>query len=260
MTERKSIRNSVRFEVFKRDKFKCQYCGAEAPQAVLEVDHIKPVAEGGTNDIINLVTACWTCNSGKGARELSDDSAITKQKTQLNELEERRQQLEMMAQWRDGLEGEKSAAIGAIVDRIIERTGYSPNQAGQNDLRLLLRKYSLAEVLHAMDEAFDVYLKYVGDEVDADSWNAAFNKIGSIAAIVRQSKDKPYLRRLFYIQGILRKRLRDRRLSCVDALESLVIDGLPVEDLELLAKRAENWDEFYSDAEDLWAEMQGDDQ
>ena len=45
--KRKSITKSVRFEVFKRDGFKCQYCGASAPDVILEVDHIVPVAEGG---------------------------------------------------------------------------------------------------------------------------------------------------------------------------------------------------------------------
>ena len=60
---RKAIPKSVRFEVFKRDKFTCQYCGASAPDVILEIDHIRPVSKGGTNDILNLVTACRDCNS-----------------------------------------------------------------------------------------------------------------------------------------------------------------------------------------------------
>ena len=54
--KRKSISKKNRFEVFKRDSFTCQYCGASAPDVLLEVDHIKPVASGGTNDILNLIT------------------------------------------------------------------------------------------------------------------------------------------------------------------------------------------------------------
>ncbi len=65
--KRKAIPKSVRFEVFKRDNFTCQYCGRKAPDVVLEVDHINPVANGGENDILNLVTSCRDCNSGKGA-------------------------------------------------------------------------------------------------------------------------------------------------------------------------------------------------
>lgn len=69
---RVGISKKTRFDVFKRDQFQCAYCGAHPSETVLlEVDHIHPVAEGGTNDIENLVTACWACNSGKGARLLS---------------------------------------------------------------------------------------------------------------------------------------------------------------------------------------------
>lgn len=57
----------VRFEVFKRDDFTCQYCGVRSPEVILEVDHIHPVSDGGTDEPINLITSCWSCNRGKGA-------------------------------------------------------------------------------------------------------------------------------------------------------------------------------------------------
>lgn len=71
MAERKALSKKSRFEVFKRDSFVCQYCGRHPPDAILVVDHIKPVADGGANDPDNLITACFDCNSGKGARALS---------------------------------------------------------------------------------------------------------------------------------------------------------------------------------------------
>lgn len=67
---RKSLSKKTRFDVFKRDGFVCQYCGGHPPDVVLHVDHIHPVADGGTNDIDNLVTSCDSCNLGKGARSL----------------------------------------------------------------------------------------------------------------------------------------------------------------------------------------------
>src|SRR5574344_570940 len=100
---RQSIKKSVRFEVFKRDSFTCQYCGKTAPDVVLHVDHIKPVSKGGENDLLNLITSCADCNLGKGARELSDDSIVAKQREQLEELAERHQQLQMMIEWREGM-------------------------------------------------------------------------------------------------------------------------------------------------------------
>lgn len=39
--KRIAISKRVRFDVFKRDSFKCQYCGKSAPDVILEVDHIK---------------------------------------------------------------------------------------------------------------------------------------------------------------------------------------------------------------------------
>ena len=50
--KRKSINKKIRFEVFKRDNFTCQYCGKSAPNVILEIDHITPVSKGGNNDLI----------------------------------------------------------------------------------------------------------------------------------------------------------------------------------------------------------------
>lgn len=63
---REGISPKLRFEVLKRDKYVCQYCGACGPDVELEVDHIIPVSKGGTDDLSNLKTACWNCNRGKG--------------------------------------------------------------------------------------------------------------------------------------------------------------------------------------------------
>lgn len=69
--KRKAISTRRRFEVFKRDRFTCQYCGAHPPAVILHCDHIIPVAEGGTNDETNLTTACENCNLGKSDVPLS---------------------------------------------------------------------------------------------------------------------------------------------------------------------------------------------
>lgn len=69
---RQQVGKRARFEVFKRDAFTCQYCGAQPPDVVLVVDHIHPVAKGGDNDPGNLVTACEPCNQGKADRTLGD--------------------------------------------------------------------------------------------------------------------------------------------------------------------------------------------
>ena len=72
MQKRKTIGKKLRFDVFKRDGFECQYCGANPTTSPLQVDHIHPVKEGGDNSIDNLVTSCQPCNIGKGAGLLSN--------------------------------------------------------------------------------------------------------------------------------------------------------------------------------------------
>lgn len=66
----------VRFEVFERDRFTCQYCGGKAPVVQLQLDHVVPVARGGSDKIGNLLTSCYDCNQGKRARPLPDDVAV----------------------------------------------------------------------------------------------------------------------------------------------------------------------------------------
>ena len=61
----------TRFEIYKRDGFVCQYCGRKSPDVVLEVDHIVPVCNGGSDDVINLTTSCWECNRGKSGVPLA---------------------------------------------------------------------------------------------------------------------------------------------------------------------------------------------
>ena len=56
---------ALRFQVLQRDGFTCHYCGQAAPSVTLEVDHVIPVVEGGTDALDNLVTVCRACNRGK---------------------------------------------------------------------------------------------------------------------------------------------------------------------------------------------------
>lgn len=72
----KNISLKLRFEILKRDKFACQYCGAKAPDVVLHIDHKKPVSKGGSTKVSNLITACNLCNHGKHSDDLNDDSFI----------------------------------------------------------------------------------------------------------------------------------------------------------------------------------------
>lgn len=65
-TKRQSLSKSLRYDVLKRDNFRCQLCGRTSQDGVkLEIDHIIPISKGGTDDISNLQTLCFDCNRGK---------------------------------------------------------------------------------------------------------------------------------------------------------------------------------------------------
>lgn len=72
--KRKATSKTLRFEIFKRDQFMCRYCGRTPPEAVLEVDHVIPVVDGGPTEEENLVTSCFECNRGKGKTSLGASS------------------------------------------------------------------------------------------------------------------------------------------------------------------------------------------
>jgi 5-methylcytosine-specific restriction endonuclease McrA len=57
-----------RRNIFVRDQNRCLYCGAKAPKAVLELEHIIPKSRGGSSSWENLCAACHSCNQKKGDR------------------------------------------------------------------------------------------------------------------------------------------------------------------------------------------------
>ncbi|MEO8531064.1 MAG: HNH endonuclease [Deltaproteobacteria bacterium] len=57
----------TRFNLFLRDEFCCQYCGARGD---LTFDHVVPRARGGVTSWENVVAACSRCNLKKGSKSL----------------------------------------------------------------------------------------------------------------------------------------------------------------------------------------------
>ena len=57
-----------RRNIFKRDRFTCQYCEKRPPRDGLTLDHIVPRSQGGESSWSNCVLACLKCNSRKANR------------------------------------------------------------------------------------------------------------------------------------------------------------------------------------------------
>lgn len=77
-TRREPLPKTLRTKILERDGYKCRYCGRKLPASYLHIDHVVPVALGGSNHEKNLVTACRDCNLSKGAANVRGRSVSKK--------------------------------------------------------------------------------------------------------------------------------------------------------------------------------------
>lgn len=236
MANRKPISKKMRFEVFKRDKFTCQYCGRMSPDVILEVDHIKPVAEGGTNDLINLVTSCKDCNRGKGKIELSDTSAVKVQQNQLKDLSKKSEQLEMLVRWKDELLAADDKKVGIVCDYIESTYGGHVVDSGKAKIRVYLKQYSVEEVISAFDEA---YLRTRGD------YRFTLDLLPKCAYYARHPI-APDVQQILYLRKILFNRLKFVNARQAYALieQALYERGISFDDIKHLCCSCTNWTDF----------------
>ncbi|WP_111884015.1 HNH endonuclease [Acinetobacter sp. CFCC 11171] len=244
--KRKAIGDKLRFEVFKRDQFKCQYCGKASPDVILHVDHINPVSKGGDNDILNLITSCQDCNSGKSDRLLSDTTTLDKQRKMLEELDERRKQLQMMLDWREELKGFDNEVAQSVADYFEQHIGGAAtvNDVGVKSINKWLKRFEVSELLQAIDDLNPIYTK--DKNLDA---SAMFENIPKVANFNRKGDAE---KTACYIRGILRN-----RISYVDYQKSIawlitaLNSGVDEEELKELAKTVKNWTQFREAMEDI---------
>lgn len=152
-TKRKAISKKTRFEVFKRDGFACQYCGAHPPAVILHLDHIHPVSQGGLNDEDNLVTSCESCNQGKSDRSLSDIPQSLQEKAAL--IIEKEDQIKgyqrVLAAKRLRLEDDCNEVVD-VYERFNE--GFTLSPSGLVSTRTFIEKLGLHDVIQAMERAY----------------------------------------------------------------------------------------------------------
>jgi len=245
---RKCIGKRTRFEVFKRDAFTCQYCGGKSPHVVLEVDHITPVSAGGDNDILNLVTACKACNSGKSDRLLSDTAALDRRRGQLEELEQRRQQIEMLHAWHSSLVDAEEDAVRmawALWLKCTGRESVSATEEAAAEIRKLTKRHDFQEVCQAIRDAAEAYKRSHKD--DHEAYMEWFWKIGRILKTRRMEADNPGLGRLLYIRGILRNRIHmypSGEWQSIALLKQAHSLGVPLEWMQSTAKSVRSWSDW----------------
>lgn len=244
MPTRIPVSKKLRFEVFKRDSFTCQYCGQKAPDVVLEVDHIEPLSEGGETDILNLITACKSCNRGKSNIRLTDAEVLNKKRKQLELLQERREQMEAMFEWQKDLLDLEQEAITRMAELWRGYVpGYYLNDSGMNGLRGLMKNFGVDEIIAAMYRSTTLYLRFDRNGlVIQESAQEALNRIGGLCVTNRREREIPGSGKIYYIRGILRNRLSyiDEKLCFRLMLEALK-NGCSIDDLRDIALSAHSW-------------------
>ncbi|DAA94133.1 TPA: hypothetical protein CPT88_08680 [Candidatus Gastranaerophilales bacterium HUM_8] len=255
-SKRQPLSKKIRFEVFKRDKFTCAYCGRKAPDVILEVDHIIPVAKGGDNNITNLITSCIDCNRGKRDIPLQVNETLEKQRLQMELLQDKREQLEMLFEWKKSLdeldEYESDLFINYIEDKI---EPYTLTKQFRTKILQLFKKYKHEEIFDAITISANKYLKYDCDnKLIQESANEFLNKIGGILV----NKNLPPIKqKLAYIKGICRNRFHyfnEQQGSIilnkyVEALkqqgwsETRILDDIEQE-VTRISKESKNWTEW----------------
>jgi len=71
------VSGTIRYEVLKRAKYRCELCGVLDEDKALEVDHIVPRNHGGTDDLSNFQALCYSCNAMKRDRDATDFRGIS---------------------------------------------------------------------------------------------------------------------------------------------------------------------------------------
>ncbi|MEN6388852.1 MAG: HNH endonuclease [Syntrophomonas sp.] len=242
---REPISKRLRFEVFKRDAFTCQYCGKTAPNVILEVDHIEPVSKGGKTTMLNLITSCKECNRGKSNIKLSDNSAIEKQQKALLELSEKQEQLRMLLKWRSGLLKIENEELDAVLNNWTRITGYHLTESGMSIIKKQLKDFGVRAVLEAMD-IVSGYLIYKKGSVTKDSVELAFNKIKGVCYIRSLPEEK---REEYKIIGGLKMLMKKKYYNYNEKWAPILINrflknGNSLNELEYIIKESPTYNEW----------------
>lgn len=78
MATRRKISDSTRQRLEEIAGYRCSYCRSPMAAGVaMVIEHIIPIAVGGSNDVDNLCLACYRCNQFKGPKIVAVDPQST---------------------------------------------------------------------------------------------------------------------------------------------------------------------------------------
>lgn len=178
-----TISTRTRFEVLKRDGFKCRYCGRTSMSVVLHVDHVVPVSGGGSDEPINLIAACADCNLGKSNVSLEDSRLA--ERANGDELVEHAAQVRDYLERVKELQAAKEEVYMWLSQTYEEHIGEPPLVDLHKRWRAILDQHSIESVVAAIEATGRKFrTAYKGR-------NSGINQMRYLYGVLRKLREEP---------------------------------------------------------------------
>lgn len=150
------------------------------------------------------MTVIWV----KVQHSIDDNSVLNKQMKQMQEeISERREQIKLMAKWREELLNLEEEQIDLIDDQLLQLTCFSFSEKGKAKIRKFIKKYGFQLVSESLEKSANQYLDYLDDgSVKQASVNKVVEYIPRICAGTIAQKKHPEIKEIAYICGIIKNR------------------------------------------------------
>jgi hypothetical protein len=159
---RQALSKRIRFEVFKRDRFTCQYCGGRPPDVLLQVDHIVAVGQGGSNEPDNLATSCVACNAGKSDKGLGATLPVIDEMARLEAMQEMAERATLLKQEKTVAQVHRQAETEVVeaVQGWWEDIGGSAEMFESSSVRRFIGQLSIEQIREAIDAVERKWARY----------------------------------------------------------------------------------------------------
>ena len=243
----------IKFEVFEKDSYRCQYCGNVAPNITLKLHRIQEVQNNDNwLDPAYLSTSCVSCEDKRQGKSAGRNASAF---IMLDELEERLEQLKMLISWRKGMVKIRRSQLIGIIDFWQDLVpGIYLNDDQKRVLLSLMNKYSSDEIRSSMRAVAKEKLQRQTDEtLTKDAHDVAFEKIPETCIRNSKAKKNHEIEELYQIHDVLKERLQgffdsDRAIQWLNYARSWEVN---TEELAHMALKVTNWTQFSCNIDEM---------
>ena len=168
----------------------------------------------------------------------------------------------MMFKWRVGLNKIDDMLINNICSYWNKLTpGWVVGESGKTDIKKWLKKFTITDILSAMDVSAETYLSRDKDgKITQETIHNAFNKISGICYLKSLDKNNPELKELYYIRGIIRNKCiyYCNNAKILPILKDAIQRGVSIQELKTCAYTILNWSSFKKEIDHLINDHAGD--